>query len=146
MEEMLAYFAGFFDGEGCVVICKSKGNKGTPWYKLQVSTYQKSPEVLYDMKDAFGGSVCRISNRGFIGYQWAASSKQAANFLRRVYPYLRVKKEQVKVALEFADFVAEKPIPSGRGCDKMMLPETRLQILERREVYFQELLRVRRSA
>jgi hypothetical protein len=102
----IAYYAGIFDGEGCVMICKAKNKTSSRGvrYWLQCRVVNTDKWLIDSLYMAFGGSVFtrnrRDTNRMDI-WDWSASSKQAGNFLEIIYPFLHVKKQEAKVALEF---------------------------------------------
>jgi len=111
----LAYLAGFFDGEGCVCItqrlCYNHYNKkrGFLSYYLFITAAQcgkEGKQICKDFKLCFGGSV-RIKQdkkkKHRSSYSWAVVSWLAYRFLKMVYPYLRIKKEEAELAMEFAE-------------------------------------------
>ena len=118
----LAWAAGFFDGEGCVLVIPLSNGK---FHSLFTSVTQQDPTALHLLKQRFGGNVTpdktATSNsferkRGAtLVWRWKASSVEAHKFLRLIEPYCIVKGEQVRVALEFpcvgVKFVARNPIP-----------------------------------
>ena len=96
--EELAYIAGFFDGEGYIGIVMNHG------LRLIVSITNTKVEILYWLKDLFGGSVCngqRPSQNQKPIYVWTIVSREAAIFIYRIQPYLRLKEEQSELGLEF---------------------------------------------
>jgi len=98
----LLYAAGLFDGEGGITIVKQAGNT----YRLDVRITSTNKAVLRWYKARFGGWVCKQTPNKHVKWclpcwYWAASSKMATAFLAKVYPYLRVKRKQAKLALEF---------------------------------------------
>ena len=101
-----AWIAGFFDGEGCINIGRQfPGNRATPRFILNVrvsNTAQPSVEVF---QKVFGGRVYRLARKSWhsICFQWYIYGEAAAQFLRIIYPYLVVKREQAELALEFYD-------------------------------------------
>ena len=98
--EVLAYVAGFFDGEGCISIIGSD-YQGYHRWALQTQLAQKRPEVLYQCRDAFGGSVHPARKDGSGGQSWQLSNKKAAAFLWLIRPWLRVKAFETQLALEY---------------------------------------------
>lgn len=105
----LAYFAGLFDGEGCVQIAhhKPQAGKRTEQHTLRCAI-QMTDEKSVRSFLCFGGSVC------FKGYYtrnpkwkpqwtWSISSNQAKGFLEIMLPHLRLKREQAKMAIEFQE-------------------------------------------
>jgi len=104
----LAYVAGLFDGEGCVVIGKRvQARKRRPPYVqhiLMVSVANTNRPALDRLREMFGG--CIITEKMKYahhtqGYTWSITSLRAARFLRRIRRYVRIKADQVNLALRF---------------------------------------------
>lgn len=97
----LAYMAGFFDGEGYVGISSDKPawKKGGVYYRMRVNVTQKDPTVLLNFKNIYGGTLTK-GNDGV--WKWYIDGKKACAFLSDIMPYLIIKKEQAKLALEFS--------------------------------------------
>lgn len=116
-----AYFAGLFDGEGCVNIHKIESS-GYDIYSLRVNFGLTYADILYKMKKMFGGTIhkrdvskrlkapymCRAINAGLANpdnfkqtYEYEISGKEAWIFLKIIEPYCEEKKEQVNTAIEF---------------------------------------------
>lgn len=105
----LAYMAGFFDGEGCIVIgfrlmhnCIS--------YRLCVDIGQigkTGKEILNLFHDNFKGKVNlikrRYNQRSY--YKWSSHCRQTYQFLKQIYPYVKVKRKQVQLAIEFQELL-----------------------------------------
>ncbi len=103
--------AGFFDGEGCVLVakCKNTGVRGGWNYYLQVSIAQQDRRPLELINSKFGGAI-RL-NRSKATYEkkkdhvytWSLvlSGINALCFLRAIQPHCVVKFEQVTEALRW---------------------------------------------
>ena len=119
----IAFFAGFYEGEGSV----TPSNRGTKNFSLKVS--QKDPEMLYRMRDLWGGSIKFWATRNkkasptFEGYeswknpiyQWVVCGDRGRRFLKDIYPYMssRRKTQIDKIDLTFTGRLARKsPIMS----------------------------------
>lgn len=100
---MLSYVAGFFDGEGSINILRSirkrKKDGWCPEYSLTIAIGQKDGETLDWIKDNLGGNICKIKRDG--SYFWYCSGQKAHKFLKEIYPFLKYKKPQAKLAFEF---------------------------------------------
>jgi len=98
--EEIAYIAGFFDGEGSIYISKSKKQ-----YFLTVSVVNANLYVLEFIRKLLHiGKVSRNPDKNMKHrkvYRLRLYSNDAKNFLEIVLPYLRVKTEQAKLAIEF---------------------------------------------
>ena len=91
-----AYIAGLLDGEGTVSI--------TSQLDLRVCIRNTNRAVLDWIKSVIGeGNIYGDKRREKVCYSLELSSNKAAHFLKSVYPYLRIKKLQAKVALEFQE-------------------------------------------
>jgi len=109
----LAWAAGFFDGEGCVLVSERKsGAHYASSFQLFTTVTQQDPTALYALKSRFGGNVTpdKTATKGynrklgaFLCWRWKASSIEAFRFLQAVEPHVRVKKEQVNIALQWPD-------------------------------------------
>ena len=91
------WLAGFFDGEGCIYLQCDKRKLAV--FGLQVSITQNDEPILKEIQSEFGGTVYRHSGRRC--YRWRITSAPALSFLKAVQPYVRIKKEQVDLAIEF---------------------------------------------
>lgn len=128
MDEMeLAYFAGFFDGEGHVGIYTRR-------YAMIVTN--ADPRPLRRLEEVWGGRVL-LKPRDPIGhqdiYQWAAYGHKSRPFLEAILPYTKVKRTQIEVYLSALDVA-----PIGRGKrykpgakDKIDECAARLRLLKR---------------
>jgi hypothetical protein len=94
-QELSAYTAGFVDGEGHIgnyitYRCK-KSDKVCR--QLKIETIQKNPEVLFWLKKSWDMGF--ITKGAFGCKRWIVTGKEASIILKKIYPYLIVKKEQV---------------------------------------------------
>ena len=103
----LAYLAGLIDGEGSVIVnpyCPREGQRFKQ-YNLRVLVVNTNKEILEWIKSIFGGGVYSHGKPESIKhkqcYTWNIDAKKAEILLREVFPYLKIKKPQAKVALEF---------------------------------------------
>ncbi len=90
----IAYLAGFWDGEGFVG-WMSKGKDKNK--RLTVGLSQNDPSVLLWVKEIYGGSIHQQKTGC---YHWQTTYRKAERFLRDIYPYVRVREDKVKKALD----------------------------------------------
>lgn len=118
MKEKLAYLAGFFDGEGCISITYNIKRRN---YCLSISIANVKPNVLLDFHHIFGGnlhySVTKQKNRRN-SWRWEINGKSGGDFLTTLFPYLVLKKEEARLALEFRIHLRSKSLGRGRGLSK----------------------------
>ncbi len=98
----LAYLAGFMDGEGWITQQKGSSTNASTYRLLQVGIGQNTREVLDWIKQIYGGNVyTRLPKHRSpnIGYQWQITGEPAAEMLRDVIPFLRIKKSKAEELL-----------------------------------------------
>lgn len=94
-ETEIAWAAGFFDGEGCIMIIAD--GRGIPYLRLYID--QKVEEPIRKLHNLFGGSVSYSEKKKI--HRLQISSTQAASALESLLPYLTVKREQAILAMDF---------------------------------------------
>lgn len=97
-----AYVAGLLDGEGTILIYKSR-----TYFQLSVRVVNTDLGSLERMKSLFGGNIGSKREKKSIRtrpcWTWDIQGPAAAEVLVNIYPFLIVKREQARVALEFMD-------------------------------------------
>lgn len=96
----IAWAAGIYEGEGCCRLC-GRGKRS-----FMAAVAQKDPELLYRLRDWFGGSVSKGSVNGFVIYNWNICGDRARIFIALIYSYMTARrKEQIDstAALDFLD-------------------------------------------
>lgn len=99
----LAYCAGFFDGEGSVLIReKRKGDR--VHHGVQASIQQNDPYVLAFFRDVVnvGNVTSYVGASGNRIWRWQTSGKDAGLAMELLLPHLKLKKEEARIAIEFA--------------------------------------------
>jgi hypothetical protein len=136
-----AYIAGFMDGEGCINISRYKGpNNRTPVYGLQLIIAQKSRKGLEDLCQMIGaGNVYDSYKREYLlNCQYRLTSREAAELLTEIFPYLKLKREEAEVAIEFQAKQGHKH-STGRG---YTIPEA---MVKEKEKYYLKLRSLKTS-
>lgn len=95
-----AYLAGIVDGEGCIYA----GTSGKE-IRLLLQIHMTSQDVIRWIHEITGvGSVKEGQTpKGIKSWHWAVSMRQAAPVLNQIIPFLIVKREQAKLALELIE-------------------------------------------
>src|SRR5437016_7150024 len=96
----IRYLAGLIDGDGTITIGSlAKGYKaGLPYFQVKIIHL----ETLMALKLKFGGSIyVQILPSGKEIGTWRIQGNQALSMLRRMLPYLSVRKGQAEVVLEY---------------------------------------------
>lgn len=104
-EKTKSYMAGIFDAEGCARIATHKRGDKT-YYEPKVYLSNKSRAVMQWSVLHFGGSFVRnVNNKAgedwFIWY--LQSFPTVVSFLKTILPYLKYKREQAEVLIEFIE-------------------------------------------
>lgn len=90
----VAYVAGFFDGEGSIVISMNK------YMRLEVGVSQKHTAVLLWMRGIFGGKI--YQSEGYAA-QWKIHGAKAIEFLMLIKPFLIEKAVDAEEAIVIWD-------------------------------------------
>ncbi len=124
-ENQLYYFAGFFDGEGCVQVSKNGS--------IQLRITNTNLEILNYIKNVFGGSVgkrSQIVNKP--QYTWSAYGDLAVELSQKLFPICKEKGKQLQVALEWMEvrkeYTAGIRFPNKKG--RFKNPEREIKIKE----------------
>jgi len=114
-----AYLAGLIDGEGYIGILKVKQGKKKDWFSnrefifkpvLKVAMVDR--ELVKWLHQSFGGSFETRKAHGNAreSYCWSLRKGQTIDFVRRIYPYLKVKRKQAEILLRFPSNKAGYPL------------------------------------
>lgn len=101
-----AYIAGFLDGEGCFDIRASNRKNGRKYFSTRVRAAQVAPEVLYEIKNEFGGIIAITKSKNpkwKDKYELQLSNAQVEVLLDCIQPYSVVKKPQIEILKEFIE-------------------------------------------
>jgi hypothetical protein len=116
---LVPYLAGFFDGEGHIAIGLNKNPSGKRRWYLRFAAHQVDPRPLYLLKERYGGSIQFTDRRGQQRpiYEWVATSIKAYKALKELRPFLIVKADEARLAMEFQELLF------ARGTDRSALSE-----------------------
>ena len=95
-ETLKAYFAGIFDGEGCISV--AIGNSGGDMPQLQINVSNQCRELVTELKKYYGGSIS--TQRTHFG--WSIRNKSAETFLTDIEPYSIIKRNSIKIGIMLA--------------------------------------------
>ena len=146
-ERELAYLAGFFDGEGSVLITKTRGRHVSPSYRIVLSAVNTNHQSLVDLRTAFGGSIGRIHTTVIHrkpAWQWHVACQKAAAVLQLLLPLLRIKRKEAEIALALQGVIDNRRVVSLGG-RRGVLPLS-VDDLLRREGFYQDIRSVRRES
>lgn len=109
----LSYLAGVFDGEGSIIIKVKHYPKSKRGWREHLSHTvmsqmgSNSKEAILWFYNRFGGSIwndkAMSSRKNFNQWHWEVTGDKCSNCLKALYPFLRIKKYEAKVAIDFQD-------------------------------------------
>jgi len=114
-----AYIAGFIDGEGSIILYERK-NSWSDSYAMRVIVSQsdKGLFILEWIKEITGiGSIVnkpRFNPLHRNSCHWQANAEAAETLLKQILPYLKLKKEQAQMALDFQSKLRQPELKADR--------------------------------
>jgi len=115
-QEKYAYLAGIVDGEGCISIVRRKTYRGNrrPVYNsmLMIANTQRCLIDWLQRATGFDGSVYVQKTRKAQHrpcWNWTIRMKRCGAMLQNILPYLVIKADQAKLALEFNSRARRSP-------------------------------------
>ena len=126
-----AYLAGIIDGEGSIDFQKTNEPQCKNGYhynpRLRIGMIDK--KFIEWLKDSFGGCIYQRFGKGKNrnSYTWSIQGKIMRDVLKKVYPYLRLKKQHAEIMMRY--WKTKQYIPIYRknyGC-KELTSEARLE-------------------
>lgn len=104
--ELRAYAAGLFDGEGSVSLARCAHRSTSLQSYTTISNTDRA--VLDELQTIWGGRVRlhrrRVAHQKSV-YVWVLSARSARKFLTDVYPFLRIKKQRAELFLAYGEFI-----------------------------------------
>ena len=104
--EMLAYAAGIVDGEGCVqYVANTAGDRPGVKGSVRVSVGNTDMRLIAWLHDRFGGHITtrrKLKRHHKQSWDWVVASGGAIDFLKKIEPFLLIKKERASFLLENA--------------------------------------------
>jgi len=106
---VLSYLAGIIDGEGSIFIHQNNKRQTKANYTLYLSCKMAVPgEAIVLLSQTFGGNITHPKlystfdrNNRKLTVSWRSTGERAAEALTLMLPYLRVKKAEAELGLEF---------------------------------------------
>jgi len=107
----IAWAAGVYEGEGCCQNYNAKNRRCT------ARVTQKDPELLYRLRDWFGGSVVKQGHC----MAWLACGDRSRYFLALIYPFMTARRKEQVDRIEALAFL--------NGLDPAMLSSAQIATL-----------------
>ena len=113
------YVAGLFDGEGFARIFKKSKGKSVGYYPA-VGIGMTHYPVIKMLHKEFGGHLNENRHdlrnaKHRIQFCWGIHNQGVAPFLRRIQPYVIVKREEIDLVLALRNHIDQHPYHSERG-------------------------------
>lgn len=107
-KEIYAYLAGLIDGEGTVTILPIQPERGHYTPLVIISNTDK--DLINWLKKEFGGVIKKNTSTTNLKmrkelFHWILRTRKAYELLKKCYTFLKVKKRQAEVILEFYDTI-----------------------------------------
>jgi len=115
----LAYTAGIIDGEGCIKIYRvsadylkkyKNAKRNFDRFTLVVQVDMTYRPIIKWLHKNFGGNLYEHKRKNLNwkdSLRWYIASQKAGQFLLKIYPYLKVKKQHAKSAMQFLKLPAK---------------------------------------
>lgn len=99
-----AYTAGVIDSDGTITIHKQPPRKEgwSPTYSLRIGVFQRDGRTVDFLVGFWGGRVHYDKSKE--GFVWGLCNNKAENCLKKILPFLRYKKDQAQIAIEYRLF------------------------------------------
>jgi hypothetical protein len=123
--------AGFVDADGSIsIVTVAKNKRYIP--KLTVCNCKK--EVVYLFADHFGGKIRKRvwKNKNWRpNFEWTLTSKKASHVIKKLLPYLLIKKKQAELVLQAVEIKSKSSSALARWHpDKWQALQEQLRILK----------------
>lgn len=134
-KELIAYLAGFLDGEGCFIILFDSNGV----FSARINAGQANPLPLELLKETFGGIILQ-NKRSYSSkfsnvllYQWTIYGAVMYKALLELRPYLLLKGEQADCLIQLYESIQKYKGRVGRNREFPFLPKE--VMLERAILY-----------
>lgn len=123
----VVYLASMFDHRGGVYIQKTL-ERTPPKYRMDIIFTNRDPRAMNAFRNKlnFLGTIRRDGN----SWRWIISSTAAYEILDMIEPHIRLKRDQIELALRFLNTVES---PQGRGIRVTQI------IMQEREICYQQM-------
>lgn len=114
-----SYLAGLIDGEGYIGILQVKKGNKKDWFSNRelmlvptIKVCMTNKEIITWLKNSFGGTleVRKAHGNARKSYGWALKKQVAIDFIKKIYPYLMVKRQQAEHILRFPSHIVGLPM------------------------------------
>jgi len=113
----LAYAAGVIDSDGSIMIRHGKARTKFPRHILTIVVGMADADACKWLHEKWPGRlwVQQDNPKWRPIFRWQIYSNKAAEFLKQILPYLKVKSRQAKIAIEFQEKLIMRHVPLYQG-------------------------------
>jgi hypothetical protein len=114
--QIKAWAAGFFDGEGCILLSREGPGAHYLGFRLRITVGQRyDTRPLFLLKKYWGGHVHKDKNSNS---RWVCKSDKAIKFLQDTLPNLIVKHDQALIAIDFRKYMIENKYKKAKAQER----------------------------
>ena len=118
-KEDVVWFAGFFDGEGCVTLHRKLRRNGKPCYELLIQVAGTHFLTLDTLSKIWGFGTVRLPKFANIRWKpcwhWLVYGSKALFLLENILPYLVTKKGDAILGITFQKWKTSEAIIYGKN-------------------------------
>lgn len=117
-EAFWKWLAGFFDGDGNFCVYEYTGKKSII-FDSWISIFNIHPDAISLVNDHIVGSISKYKGSKFPVWKWVCNQKNSQFVCESVYPFLRIKKEQCKLVMQFLEIQKTKTRNTSYSFDQI---------------------------
>lgn len=123
----LAYWAGFFDGEGHIELAYTSPTSANPrgryMFQVWIDQWTETPDEFFEpLVNNFGGRLIAHKKKPN-SYRWYIGGENGKRFLETVLPYLRKEKRRAELAIQYQSMMQK-----GHGGKRSRLQESEIRV------------------
>jgi hypothetical protein len=109
----VAYYAGIMDSDGHIGVNHVNKKLKRPGVAAVISITNRHRGILEEVQSSYGGGVHKrcspsINKNWTQTYNWYCKGSTALEFLKAIYPHLRIKRRQAELAMEVLSLTANR--------------------------------------
>lgn len=107
IKQNLIYTAGLIDGEGSILLAKSRSSD--KFRHPSVSLTSTSKELIDFLKENFGGTVCKqktYKSHHKPSWSWRVSYNDAVLFIEQIWPFLKERSKRKRCEMILTSYKA----------------------------------------
>jgi hypothetical protein len=117
-ETFWKWLAGFFDNDGNFCIYEYKG-KNSIIFDSWIGVFNTVPNVISYVQQRITGSITMSKGSKFPIWKWICCQKDSKFVCESVYPYLKIKKDQCRLVMNFLEIKKTKTRSTSYSFDQI---------------------------